>query len=658
MISTAPEPTSDRSAPHTEALTRPRTLAAIAAAGIGGAVFTLLCWLVLNQISLPAFNTSMVTRALATAGTVTVLVAVGALTLWWLLDDREGGRRQAPRWRVVLTYLVSYLSPAALVVTSTAIPLSATRLYLDGLQVDQGFRTQFLTRMATTWTNQDMNYIDMPTYYPLGWFWLGGRLADVLGIPGWEVYQPWALVSIATVACLLVPVWQRLTGSLPLATGIALVSVCLVLVLSPEEPYGAIIALGAPAATVLARRALLGSWYASAGLALFLGVSATMYTLFTGAIALAVVVIAVVLALLHARSWTPIIHLVAVGVGAILIALMSWGPYLWAVLTGAPHSGATAPHYLPGEGAELPVPFLAPSIIGLLCLIGLVHLIVRHRHPDIRALATATIVFYGWAIASMIAPLAGTTLLGFRVEALIVLQLATAGVLAFGQLHRSRLRQLYPERMTPQAARLLSIVMVVVLTGGGVKYAQEIPARNEIGIDHAYSDTDGYGERADRFVGDVSRHYADIDAEIRSHGWEPADTVVLTDESNFMSFYPYFGFQAFTSHYANPLGEFDDRNEVIGQWARDSWDELAQPAEFAAALAEVPWRAPDVFVFRGEIDDVDTGWKTHIAEDIFPNQPNVRFHGLFFNPEPFLEAPQMWHIAQVGPFVVVSRDKP
>lgn len=670
----------------TDLPSRRQMLFGILAAILGGGAFTLLCWLVLRQTSLPAFNTSMVTRGLATAGTVTVLIVVGVFVVLWLFDEHraDGLRHQSvitrvahlraadngaatppvpplrvsrPRWRVILTYVLCYLSPAAIVVTTTAVPLSATRLYLDGLQVDQGFRTQFLTRMATTWANQDMNYIDMPSYYPIGWFWLGGRLANLLGIPGWEVYQPWALVSIAAVGCTLVPVWQRLTGSLPVATAIALTSTCVVLVTTPEEPYGAIIALGTPAAIILAYRALRGSWYATAGVTVFLGASATMYTLFTGAIALSVVVLATIGAVVTSRSWIPISRLLVIGIGSILIALTAWAPYFAALLSGRPHSGATAPHYLPPEGTQIPLPFLAPSVVGVLCLIGLIYLIVRVHDPEVRTLGIATVVFYAWTIASMVASLAGTTLLGFRINSLIILQLATAGVLALAELRLIGVRRLYPDRMTPRLSRLTTVILVVVLLGAGVHYAQSIPGRNESAIDHAYSDTDGYGERADRFAPDTARYYADIDAEIRSHGYEPTDTVVLTDESNFMSYHPYHGFQAFTSHYANPLGEFGRRNAAIEAWAGGSWADLADPEAFAESLSEAPWREPDVFIFRGDVDDREVGWKTHIAEDIFPNNPNVRFRGLFFNPEPFLADPTMWHVSQIGPFVVVSRDK-
>lgn len=670
---------------HTEVQVRPRqtqdhlppslarTLIAMLAATLGGAFLTLGCWLILKHTHFPAFNTSQVSRALATFGSAAVVAVVAVLLAWAQL------RPHIPMWRRVLTYAAAYLSPAALVVSSTAIPLAATRLYLDGVQVDQGFRTQFLSRMATTWKPVDMAYADIPTYYPVGWFWGGGRLAHLLGMPGWEVFQPWALVSISATACLLVPVWQRLSGSLALGTAIALTETAVVLVTTPEEPYAAIVALGAPAATVLAGRAMRGSRNAMIAVAIFLGASASMYTLFTGAIALSVVVIALVVAA-EQRGFrlAPIVRLVIVGVSSMLIAAIAWGPYFLAILRGAPHSGATAMHYLPAESTEVPVPFLAASVIGALSLIGLVYLVVRIREADVRALAVGLIVFYAWILGSMLVTLSGRTLLGFRLDVLVVLQLCVAGALGVGWVRRSGIQRWYPHALSAEGSRSLTLALTVVLALAGLHYVQDIPRKNQYSIDLAYSGTDGFGERADRFSADAGKYHAAIDEFIQSHGHVPTETVVLCDEANFMVYHPYLAFQAFTSHYANPLGEFGQRNEQLEQWAKDSWGPLDTPEKLTAAFDDAPWRAPQAFVLRGNAYDTKAGWKFHVAEDIYPSDPNVRFRGLYFNPAAFMgdtqpsaaEKPKLsdedisahvvksdglWNVAQVGPFVVVVR---
>ncbi|GAB3593384.1 Arabinofuranosyltransferase AftA [Corynebacterium faecale] len=651
-----------------------RTVVSIVLAAVGAFVFTLVSWLVLKQTSLPAFGSSMVTRALASATIVVVLMILGVLMWLWIRDEHFASSRQnggvlqkvpRPMWRRVLTYLVAYLSPAALVVAVLAIPLSATRLYLDGISVDQGFRTQYLTRLADDIAITDMNYVDIPTYYPPLWFWFGGRLANLLDIPGWEVFQPWSIISLAIGGAVLVPVWQRLVGSLPVATGIAIVTTCVILVMSPDEPYAALVAMGIPAMVALTPGILRGKKFALIGGILFLGFSATFYTLFTAAIALSVVVVTAVVFLTLKRSWKPVVWLTVLGVASISIALITWGPFLLASAGGAEQSGDTAMHYLPMEGTQLPLPFLAPSMLGLLSIIGLVYLVVRRSDPVVQSMQIALIVFYGWIIASMMSTLLGSTLLGFRLDTLVVLMLTTAGVLGIADFLLAGIYMLYPNRITPRVASNTTTILIVLVLAGGLNYAQNIPQRNAHAIDLAYTDTDGYGERADLYPAGSAQYYGEIDAHLQEEGFHPSDTIVLTDELNFMSYNPYRGFQAFTSHYANPLGEFGKRNATIEGWAVESWDELSDPADFAAAIDGSEWAGPEVFILRGDAEDVGrgdegqgaAGWKYDLAEDIYPNNPNVRFRGVFFNPQVFVADGAPWQVEQIGPFVVVTRDE-
>lgn len=204
---------------------------------------------------------------------------------------------------------------------------------------------------------------------------------------------------------------------------------------------------------------------------------------------------------------------------------------------------------------------------------------------------------------------------------------------------------------------------MAVLIAGGISYAQAIPSSLSSSFEHAYSDTDGYGERADLYPPNSTQYYQAISDHIQAEiGKAPRDTVVMTDEQDFMSFHPYRGFQAFTSHYANPLGEFDLRNQAITQWALDSWSNADTPAEFVEKLEREKWQPPEVFIFRGSLqeakDDLEnnrphTGWVYDLAEDIYPNNPNVRFRGVRFNSEVFMGDP--WTAKQFGPFVVVTR---
>lgn len=626
-------------------LTRPQIFTALACTGLGSFVAALIAWAILDRTNLPAFNTSMVTRGLTTAVSVGLLVLVAVLLWQWRTADHH------PRWRGALTYLVSYLSPAGLTIATLGIPLSATRLWLDGLQVDQLFRTQFLTRTATNFGYQDMNYLDMPTYYPLGWFWGGGRLANLLDMPGWEVYQPWALVSLATAAALLVPVWQALTGSLPLATTLALANTAVTLSMAADEPYAAIVGMGIAPAVVMAARAVRGSWLAVAGVAVYLGVSATMYTLFVGVTALIAIVLTIHYFWTAERSIGPFLRLVVMGLGSMAIAAISWGPYLYLVATADYKPSSVAQHFLPSEGTQVPLPFFEFSALGFFSLLGLLYLVLRSTR---RPLLIATVVLYGWVLASMLMTLLGSTLLGFRIELPIALILSTAGFFALADTDRAKVVHFFESRKINLSARQLSGAFTVLLVAASIGYAQQISVANEDEIDHAYTDTDGYGERADQYAPGSAKYFPEIVATLGSAGHSPQQTVLLTDENSLLSYYPYYGFNGFTSHYANPMGQYTERNDTIKHWAEASFDELADPQDFAAALEDTEWKGPDAFVFRGDEDDEE--FKTHIAVDLFPNNPNVAYESVFFNSEVFADD-ALWDIEQVGPYVVISRTK-
>jgi len=629
-------------------LSRRASLVGIAAAALGGGLITLLGFFAFKTVSLPAFSTSMVTRALSTTGTVLTIGLVGALCVWWLYDEHNGTQR--PRWRTWLTTALCYISPALLTLATIGLPLSASRLWLDGVQVDQVFRTQFLTRATEASSYADMNYEGLPTFYPLGWFWMGGRLANLLNMPGWEVYQPWALISLAVAGCILVPLWQRLVSSLPVATAIALTTTAVTLTLGAEEPYSAVIAMGVPAVALLCSRAFDGSWFATLAIALYLGISACFYTLYTGAVSLTIVTLIALVIGVSERTWTPFVHLAAIAVGSLAVAAIAWAPYVIGVLQATSPVESAAQHYLPEEGTQIPAPFLSLSVIGILSIIGLVYLVLRIDEPDLRSLSTALVGTYLWTVASMVMTLAGHTLLGFRLEIVVVLLFATAGILALADFRLMGLPSLYPAHMIGTTSKRVTVAFAIILGMGGVYYAQQIPATNESALDHAYTDTDGYGERADRYTSDSAADYGKIREFIDAQGHAANDTVVLTDEKLFMAYNPYYGFNAFTSHYANPLGEFTTRNLQIEDWAKGSWEQT--PDEFAASLDSSPWRAPDVLIFRGDVEEPGDGYKTHLAEDIYPNQPNVRYRAVFFNPEVFEKG---WELAQIGPFVVAAR---
>ncbi len=125
-------------------------------------------------------------------------------------------------------------------------------------------------------------------------------------------------------------------------------------------------------------------------------------------------------------------------------------------------------------------------------------------------------------------------------------------------------------------------------------FSQDIPDVLRSDIVVAYTDTDGDGQRADRRPPGAEQYYREIDAKIQEATGRPRnETVVLTADYSFLSYYPYYGFQGLTSHYANPLAQFDQRAAAI-----ESWATLTDADQFIAALDALPWKPPTVFLMR------------------------------------------------------------
>lgn len=632
---------------------------ALSTALVVGGLVSLVGLTAIDSVNWPAFNSSNVTRSLTTAGQV---VAIALLVVVALLYRYGKGR-----------LLVPFLSAAAMsafVTVTIGMPLGATRLYLFGLSVDQEFRTEYLTRMTSSPRLADMTYVDLPPYYPAGWFWWGGRFANLLGQPGWEAYKPWAIVSMSIAAAVCVILFNRMFGA-DRGVALALAVTTMSLLYASPEPYAAILVMVGVPMLITLTYALRGksragqgptgplgratSWPAVVASGVFFGISAATYTLYTGLFALTAVLLTLWLlvqgwlaaankalpdAQVRARRRQIVVavvgRLVAVGVISGLIALLVWAPYLLKRLSSAPASGGTAEHYLPERGAYLPLPMFHVNLIGAITLIGLVWILLRFRtRTAALALGTTVVAVYLFCLLSMLMTALGTTLLSFRLEPILVSVLAAAGALGVVDLGRWAVDRFGDVRTVVCAVAVLASIAV----------AQSIPGHLGTEITTAYTDTDGYGKRADERPAGAESYFGEIDRLIREQtGRPPTDNVVLTADYGFLSIYPYWGFQGLTSHYANPLAEFDKRAATIEKWA-----ESEDTERLIAELDSSPWRPPNVFLFRYSSD----GYSLRLAEDVYPNDPNVKRYNVTFDPSVF-DDPR-FEVTDIGPFVLVVR---
>ncbi|WP_102145885.1 galactan 5-O-arabinofuranosyltransferase [Mycobacterium hubeiense] len=601
----------------------------VVAAALAAAV-AVISLVAISRVEWPAYNTSNQLHALTTVGQFGCLAGLFAAGLLW----RRG--------RQTLAKVAGLVFVPAFSVVTLAMPLGATKLYLFGISVDQQFRTEYLTRMADTAGPHDMTYYGLPPFYPPGWFWIGGRLADLTGTPAWEMFKPWAIISIAMAVAVALVLWAAMIR-FEYALVVTTATTAAMLAYSPAEPYAAIINVLLPPVFVLAWSGLRGNtrnggWAAVVGTGIFLGFAALFYTLLLVYSAFTLTIMAVLLAVARRRI-EPLVRLAVIAVISGLLALIGWGPYLWAALHGEPADTGTAQHYLPADGAQLAFPMLSFTLLGALCMLGTLWLVVRARTSTrAGALAIAVLAVYAWSLLSMLTTLAGTTLLSFRLQPTLTVLLTAAGAFGFIETTLALAHNFSSRRIVAAGTAIGAI--------GALTFSQDIPDVLRPDIVVAYTDTDGSGQRADRRPPGAERYYREIDEKILEVTDRPrSETVVLTADYSFLSYYPYYGFQGLTSHYANPLAQFDKRAEAI-----ESWATLTTAKEFIEALDNLPWKPPDVFLMRRGANDTYT---LRLAEDVYPNQPNVRRYHVTLDSALF-DDPR-FDVSTIGPFVLAIR---
>ncbi|WP_019819002.1 arabinofuranosyltransferase, partial [Saccharomonospora saliphila] len=223
------------------------------------------------------------------------LVAVAAAVLFGLAYGlpRMERIRRLPRAAKLVSAWTALSTLATLVL---ALPLHATRFYLGGASVDNTFRLQYLERAASTLALRDMNYVDLPPYYPAGWFWLGGRVANLLGLSGWEAYKPYAITWCALTAVVAFALYRLVLRGRS-AFYAALVTVLAgIATAGVGEPYAWPTTAWLPPIAVLTwtalRRRDRPPWWVLVLIGVYLGLCGMTYTLHLGFGALLVVVLA------------------------------------------------------------------------------------------------------------------------------------------------------------------------------------------------------------------------------------------------------------------------------------------------------------------------------------------------------------------------------
>ncbi|MES3635773.1 galactan 5-O-arabinofuranosyltransferase [Mycobacterium intracellulare] len=616
------------------------TLGQMALAALVAVAVAVVSLIAISGVQWPAFPSSNQLHALTTVGQVGCLAGLVATGWVW----RRGHR--------LIAQLGGLVFVSAFTVVTLGMPLGATKLYLFGISVDQQFRTEYVTRLADSPALRDMTYLGLPPFYPPGWFWIGGRAAALSGTPAWEVFKPWAITSIAIAVAVALVLWWRMVR-FEYALIVTAATAAVTLAYGSPEPYSAMITVLLPPMLVLTWSGLRAAdrpdasgragWGAVIGAGIFLGWTATWYTLLFGFSAFAIGLMALWLAGVRwhrdgvKAALDPLRRLAVIAGIAVVIGCTTWLPFLVRAARSPISNTGGAAHYLPADGAELTFPMLQFTLLGVVAMIGTLWLVVRAR-SSVRAgaLAIGVLAIYLWSLLSMLTTLARVTLLSFRLQPTLSVLLVAAG--AFGFLEATLALQ-------PRGRAIVPVAGAIGLTAA-IAFSQDIPDVLRPDLTIAYTDTDGNGQRGDRRPPSAEKFYATIDHDITQVTGKPRDqTVVMTADYSFLSFYPYWGFQGLTSHYANPLAQFDLRAAQI-----DKWSKLKTADELIHALDACPWPPPTVFLMRR---GANGNYTLRLAEDVYPNQPNVRRYTVDLRGALF-DSPR-FDVRSVGPFVLAIR---
>ncbi|ORA20118.1 galactan 5-O-arabinofuranosyltransferase [Mycobacterium arosiense] len=630
------------------------SLGQMASAALVAVAVAVVSLIAISRVQWPAFPSSNQLHALTTVGQVGCLAGLVAVGWVWRRCTRARGR--------LLTQLAGLVFMSAFTVVTLGMPLGATKLYLFGISVDQQFRTEYITRLADSPALRDMTYLGLPPYYPPGWFWIGGRAAALGGTPAWEVFKPWAITSITIAVAVALVLWWRMVR-FEYALIVTAATAAVTLAYGSPEPYSAMITVLLPPMLVLTWSGLRAGDRPDApagagrgaviGAGIFLGWTATWYTLLFGFTAFTVALMALWLAGVRWRrnrprgagkaALDPLRRLAVIAGTALVIACTTWLPFVLRAVHSPISNTGSAQHYLPADGAELTFPMLQFTLLGVVCLIGTLWLVVRAR-SSVRAgaLAIGVLAIYLWSLLSMLTTLARTTLLSFRLQPTLSVLLVAAGAFGFVEFARA-LAAAGRERSWGRG--VLPVAAAIGLAAA-IAFSQDIPDVLRPDLTIAYTDTDGHGQRGDRRPPSAEKFYATIDHTITQVTGKPRDqTVVMTADYSFLSFYPYWGFQGLTSHYANPLAQFDLRAAQINKWSN-----LKTADELIHALDTCPWPPPTVFLMRR---GAGGNYTLRLAEDVYPNQPNVRRYTVDLRGALF-DSPR-FAVRSVGPFVLAIR---
>lgn len=537
--------------------------------------------------------------------------------------------------------------------TVLSVNLTHTPFGLDGLDRDQAFRTASMTRFALSAVPADFGYPDLGPFYPPLWFWTSGRLAVLLGIPGWEMMK-WAQIGTAFLVPLLgYLVWRRVLPAGPAAAAAVLGT--LVAAIPPKGDEWLALVLMVPwwldaFADVQAtdRRRLPAWWHGFAA-----GMLLSLHTAFFIPAAMATVILLV----LRSRQGR-LGEVLRRGSVLVLVGLLVWC-WVWVPMLLERLAGAASENrqfFWLGGDADVPDPItLTPA--GLVMLCGLVGSVWFARR---RPLAEAQTVFLaGTGVAVTVGVLMtgiGRPILVHKIYPMVDYAMVSAAVAAT-VLVLQRIRAVALRRRVSILATVLAVAAATTfaldtvteqLSADELERAYRTAAPNGIAAAQSLEE-DGLGPSG----GDATTTGEQTPPSPRAVPPQqvaelvrravPRDElpVVLSTRYDVYAFYGFYNFLQVNDFYSHPHAHYSDRLALLGELST-----VREPQTMHTRLTTNRFDPVDALVLDVTQDGYGWTYRRNAFPD--PTQPVT----ITLSPQAFQD-PDLFSLTRVGDQVVV-----
>jgi hypothetical protein len=560
------------------------------------------------------------------------LLAVTVAVAWWPWTNNRAGEWVAAGGAGLFA---SWLALA------TQVAINGTPFGFSGLFGDAARMSAAATRYTVTPWPSDSFVKDVTSEYPPLYPWLVGRAALLLDVPAWRLLPvvEILLISFAVVATFLM--WRRLV---PPAVALVCSGVGLLVFGAPQKAFSAI--------TLFVFVPWLIATFADpprgrlpwlpAGI-----VGGLIMLTYHGWYPFGAFGVLAILVAAWRRSGDRrgyLLHVLRVGLVATVVATPYLVPYGYAVFTkgGQTLGDLYASTEIPDNG----FPFLAPTVLGALQLVGLAGLVWYRQRTwwawPMLYLVVGSYLF--WIVMGVRYVLGGHTMLIHYVPRLTGVTLATAGVLTLAFAAPAVARRL---AVTPPY-RLGAAVVAVAMLWVGFSYWHDWRPRPHLGGTPAAINAANYSTMAHleplpdcsypKYAPSNGRFsclpVGPIRQAVEERLGAGARPVVLSADERLFAYLPWYGYMGVDRTSASSLVRWDDRHAEIVRLSATT-----DPAEFAERAANTRFGPIDVFVFAGG------------------TQGSWRAAGVVFEPEQF--DPARWTIVDdIGQPVVVAIRNP